>query len=329
MPEPPANPTGSQPGRTGAAVWAPIPLGLLEATGRDAVRFVDNFTTAAVAGLRPGAGSEAFFTDSRGQVLVLATVLRTETGLLVITPPGMAAMLRDHLEHYHIREAMDLRDDSPEIAGFLLAGQAAESTVERLSGTAPPVESLAHGPTLIGGVAARIVRITGQMADGYLLLTRTGEAAALTGRLAAAVAPPLGQAELESLRIAARYPSAADIPPKTLPQELGRDARAISFTKGCYLGQETVARLDALGHVNRRLVLLAIDSVEPPRVPAAVRCGGIEVGTLTSTCRGPLGDGSRGLGLVQVKALAAGGLEVAGAAARVLADQPPSERDLP
>jgi folate-binding protein YgfZ len=237
-------------------------------------------------------------------------------------------MLRDHLEHYHIREAVDLRDASAELAGFLVAGPAAAATVERLTGTAPPVETLAHGQALIGATTVRLVRVSGQSADGYWILTRAAEAAAVAERLAATAVPPLGQAELESLRIESRYPSAADIPAKTLPQELGRDARAISFTKGCYLGQETVARLDALGHVNRRLVLLAIDSVEPPRVPTTVRSDGIEVGTLTSACRGPLGDGSLGLGLVQVKALAAGGLDVGGAAARVIEDRPPSERGL-
>jgi folate-binding protein YgfZ len=328
MTEPPANPTGRHPGCPGGAAWAPVPLGLVEATGGDAVRFIDNFTTAAVARLGPGGGSEAFFTDARGQVLVLATMLRTEAGLLVITPPGLAGMLRDHLEHYHIREAVDLRDASAELAGFLVAGPAAAATVERLTGTAPPVEPLAHGQALIGATTVRLVRVSGQSADGYWILTRAAEAAAVAERLAATAVPPLGQAELESLRIESRYPSAADIPAKTLPQELGRDARAISFTKGCYLGQETVARLDALGHVNRRLVLLAIDSVEPPRVPTTVRSDGIEVGTLTSACRGPLGDGSLGLGLVQVKALAAGGLDVGGAAARVIEDRPPSERGL-
>jgi folate-binding protein YgfZ len=328
MTEPPASAAGDPPACRAAAAWAPAPLGLVEATGDDAVRFVDNFTTAAVSRIAVGGGSEAFFTDARGQVLVLTTILRTETGLLIVTPQVLAGTLRDHLEHYHIREAVDLRDASAECTAFLVVGPEAIATMERLSGSAPPVESLAHMPAVIGDAPIRIVRVTGQAADGFWILAPANDAARVAERLAAAAIPRADQAELEALRIEARYPAAADIPAKTLPQELGRDARAISFTKGCYLGQETVARLDALGHVNRRLVRVAIDSPEPPPVPAAVQAGGVEVGTLTSVCPAPLTCGSLGLGLVQVKALAAGGLQVGGAAARAVEDQPSSERGM-
>jgi glycine cleavage system aminomethyltransferase T len=76
--------------------------------------------------------------------------------------------------------------------------------------------------------------------------------------------------------------------------------------------------IDALGHVNRRLVLLAIDAPEPPALPATVTLDGVEVGLITSASRSPLAGGPVGLGLVQVKALTAGELRVAGASARVV-----------
>jgi folate-binding protein YgfZ len=305
-----------------AAAWAPLPLGLVEAAGSDAVRFVDKFTTAALATIATGRGSESFFTDARGQVLVLATILRTETGLLILTPPEKAALLRDHLEHYHIREAVELRDATAEFAPLLVIGPEAAAAVERVTGCVPPGESLAHAAALIGEAPARIVLVTGQAADGYWILGTADAAATVAKRLVDAAVPRADRSQLEPLRLEARYPAAADIPAKTLPQELGRDARAISFTKGCYLGQETVARLDALGHVNRRLTLVAIEAAEPPPLPAAVEAGGVEVGTLTSACRAPLTGGSLGLGLLQVKALAAGELRVGGAATRVLDDRP-------
>jgi folate-binding protein YgfZ len=318
VPRPPAIPSDRAPPARTAAAWAPWPLGLVEASGGDAVRFVDNFTTAAVSALAVGGGSEAFFTDARGQVLTLATILRTEAGLLVLTPPGLAATLRDHLEHYHIREAVELRDASADVAAFLVAGPEAAAAVERLAGCTPPVEPLAHQTVELGGGVVRIVRTVGQGADGYWILAASATAATVATLLDDAPVPRVDEAELEPLRLEARYPAAADIPPKTLPQELGRDARAISFTKGCYLGQETVARLDALGHVNRRLVLLAIDAPAPPAVPATVTLDGADVGLITSASRSPLTGGPMGLGLVQVKALAAGDLRVAGAPARVV-----------
>lgn len=313
-----SNPAASAPEGPArlAAAWAPLAVGLLEASGRDSLRFVDNFTTAAVSALTDGDGTEAFFTDARGQVIVLATILVTGAGLLVVTPPGLAATLRDHLEHYHIREAVDLRDVSADHAVFVVTGPRAEAAVERLYGSAPPAAALTHQDVMIGGSAARIVRVTGQGADGWWMLVPATAAATVAERLEAAGVPRAAAADLEALRLVARYPSSADIPPKTLPQELGRDSRAISFTKGCYLGQETVARLDALGHVNRRLVLLAIDAPEPPTVPAAVTLAGADVGLITSACGGPAAGGVLGLGLVQVRALSGGELRVAGASAR-------------
>ena len=296
----------------------PLPLGLVKATGADAIRFVDNFTTAAVSGLAVGRGTEAFFTDARGQVLALTTILRTENGLLVATPPGLAAPLRDHLEHYHIRESVDLRDVSAETSAVLVAGPQAAAAVARLAGCVPPAEMLAHVETEFNGLVARLVRVGHQGPDGCWIVVPAAAAATVAGALAAAGVPRAPEQAFEATRLLARYPAATDIPPKTLPQELGRDAEAISFTKGCYLGQETVARLDALGHVNRRLVLVAIDAAEPPGVPVAVTRDGAEVGLLTSACHAAAVGGPVGLGIVQVRALEAGDLRVAGAPARVL-----------
>ena len=311
-------PTGRVPSAHPAAAWAARSLGLLQASGRDAVRFVDNFTTAAVSALAIGGGTEAFFTDARGQVLALATILRTETGLLVVVAPGLATPLRDHLEHYHIREAVELKDTSADAAAVLVAGPDAAAAVARVTGSTPPGEPLAHQAVDHEGGGVRIVRVVGQGADGYWILAAPTATTAVAKLLDDAALPRLADADLEPLRLEARYPAAADIPPKTLPQELGRDARAISFTKGCYLGQETVARLDSLGHVNRRLVLLAIDAPEPPAVPASVTLDGADVGLITSAGRSPATGGPVGLGLVQVRALAAGELRVAGLPARVM-----------
>ncbi|MFO0909910.1 MAG: folate-binding protein YgfZ [Isosphaeraceae bacterium] len=89
---------------------------------------------------------------------------------------------------------------------------------------------------------------------------------------------------MERLRIAAGIPIAGrDVTPENLPQEVGRDAQAISFVKGCYLGQETVARIDALGHVNRHLCGLRIASASQSITPGArIEAAGKAVGHVTS-----------------------------------------------
>ncbi len=332
--------------------WGALPMGFVEATGSDAVRFVDNFTTASVSGFAVGGGGESFFTDGRGWVIALATILRTDSGLLVCTPPGLAATLCEHLEHYHIREKVDLRDASAEIACLLVTGPAAKAGLSDGGKIPPPqdaatadpslktgMESFSCGPlgplceqplptvgaghltTSLGGIEVRIVCTLGQGADGYWILVARDRLHELAVKLTDAGLPQVDETTLETLRIEARYPSVADILAKTLPQELGRDARAISFTKGCYLGQETVARLDAMGHVNRRLVLLAIDAAAPLAVPVPILQGDTEVGIVTSASHAPNSGGLAGLGLVQVKALASDQLTVGGKAARVVAEE--------
>jgi tRNA-modifying protein YgfZ len=307
-----------------ATGWAVLPQDTVVATQADAVRFVDNFVTAAVSQLASGGGSEAFFTDVRGWVLALAMILRTEEGLEIVADAGLGPRLREHLDRYHIREQVSLVDASAETAAMLVAGPAAAAAVRLLIGPDAelPAAELDHLTVSGEGGPLRIVRVTsagaGRGQDGYWIRGPRGALDSVARALAAAGLPMIDEAALAAARIAAGYPAAADIPEKTLPQELGRDQRAISFTKGCYLGQETVARLDALGHVNRRLVLLAIESPQLPVCPAGIELGTETVGTLTSSCLLPGTARAGGLGIVHRRALESAALSVANAAARVI-----------
>jgi folate-binding protein YgfZ len=319
----PAQPASAS---AGTVFWAILPSrDTLFVTGRDAVRFIDNFQTAKVATLAPQTGSEAFFTDGRGQVIVLANIFRPGSvedsgnvdGLWIDLPTGMAGRLRDHLEHYHIREDVEFRDASADRAGLLIGGPGAAAWLAagagagpRLSITPPP-ERLGHHPARLGGIPVYVVHDDWFGSGCFHVITAAADRPRLIAWLTAQGLPEVEAARLEEWRILAANPDPVDIPDKTLPQELGRDARAISFTKGCYLGQETVARLDALGHVNRRLVTLAIDG-SPPATPAAVMQtsssipgGGVPVGTITSACHSARLGCTAGLALVQVKALTA------------------------
>ena len=105
---------------------------------------------------------------------------------------------------------------------------------------------------------------------------------------------------LEVARIEAAYPSSGrDLTPDNFPQEIARDERAISFTKGCYLGQETVARIDALGHVNKYLVTLQFEAETMPPPGTSLYCDDQKVGQLTSVCWSPAKQGFLGLGFVR------------------------------
>jgi len=320
----PASATGAPPDGS----WAPLHREVVTVTGGDAVRFVDNFATAAVSSLEPGEGSETFFADAKGWVIALTTILRMPEGLVLVTAAGQGQRLRDHLEHYHIREAVEIDHQPGATATLLVSGAAAAEAIASLTGGPPPAEVFGHQPASIGETAVRVVRVEGQGRDGFWIQLPADAAAAVEADLVAAGLPRAEAARLEAARILARFPTPTDIPPKTLPQELDRDSRAISFTKGCYLGQETVARLDAMGHVNRRLVTLAIEADAPPTLPATVSVGDQQAGMLTSACPAAEGGSTIGLGLIHTRWLDADTLEVDGRRARVVpsADHAPGEQ---
>ena len=258
---------------------------VLMARGADAVRFIDNFTTAAVSPLAAATGTEGFFADSRGWVLALANILRTDEGIWMDAPAGLATTLYDHLEHYHIRERFDLQDESDSFAHLIIAGPQADAWLAARLSVQPPAELLHHVGGLLGEIPVAIVRVDWYGPPGFLIRTAEVHHEQLVAWMETQGVPRATVDAWEAARIEAGTPTSIDIPEKTLPQELDRDRRAISFTKGCYLGQETVARIDALGHVNRRLVAVAIDGGFHHAAGAVVRAGDEVVGRLFACSR--------------------------------------------
>lgn len=300
--------------------WADLgPRTTVLATGTDAARFLDNFATAALVPLATGAGTETFFLDGRGWVIALAVALRVDDGVVLDAAPGLGPRLRDHLEHYHIRERVELIDDSPAWASLLLGGPAAEAWLAAAGANAPS-RLFDHREASLGGIGVRLVRDDWWCNPGWLVRCAVDDHPRLIDWLRGHDVPEADAATVETLRIERGTPSPADIREKTLPQELRRDPRAISFTKGCYLGQETVARLDALGHVNRRIVAVAVAG-EPPTgadVQGDEECSG----QLTSVCFSPRLGCGLGLGILSTKINAATRITVAGMDARIVEVSP-------
>ena len=318
MPPHTVTPASSSTGIGPHTAWIPLPpRSCLVARGKDAVPFVDHFTTAAVTRLEPGGCCAGFFTDARGGVLALTSILRTAEGLWIDAAAGVAAPLRDHLEHYHIREDVDVVDASAARASFLLVGSDAEAWLAAHGSGVRPPQPLAHGRMRLAGIAADVARLAWCGPDGCLVQVAAEDGPQFAAWLAAESLPRAEAAVAEAIRIEAGWPDPADILPKTLPQELDPDARAISFTKGCYLGQETVARIDALGHVNRRLVGLATARAVTPG--SEVRCGGEPVACITSAGFSPRLCSGLALAIVPLKALAGDlPLDIGGESARVV-----------
>lgn len=306
----------------GAPAWAELPeRTTLLVSGRDAPRFIDGFTTASVSRLQPRQGTEGFFTDARGWVVALVNLLRTETGLWIDAAPGLGRLLAEHLEHYHIREDVTFDDASARRVSLLVAGAGAAEWLGQRAGTELPPGQLDHAPNLLGDIPVTILRSDWYGSGGVIVHAARADAGRLVAWFVESGLPRAAPDDVDAVRIEAGSPEPADIPAKTLPQELCRDARAICFTKGCYLGQETVARIDALGHVNRRLVGLAVEGARAPRLTAVVRLAGQDVATISSACLSPRLGSGLSLAIVPDRALTAavnGRFDVDGAPARVV-----------
>jgi len=260
----------------------------LDVTGPDRAKFLHNLTTNDVKRLAVGRGHEAFVTSPQGKTLGYVSLLAAEDSILVRTDPGGLAGVLPHFQKYGIFDDVTMADAGPRTFEYHLAGPLAGDLLGRLGGELPPRDDLAHRATTLAGRAVRVVRESPTGFAGLTLIGDRADAAPVAAALTEAGAAPVAPATFEALRIEAGTPAfGRDVMPETLPQEVGRDARAINFVKGCYLGQETVARLDALGHVNKILRGLSLDAgpVPPPGTP--LHFDGKRIGAITSAAFSP------------------------------------------
>jgi folate-binding protein YgfZ len=298
-------------------------------TGPDRARFLHNLCTQDVLGLPAGSGCEAFLTNLQGRTLAYVTVHALDDALLVRTDGGGLDPVMPHLRQYGIFDDVTLDDRTPATSEWHLAGPGAEAA---LSGLEPQPDSL---PSLgIGRLAVDadpvleirddpygrhaglsieaaihqhvlVIRESPFGREGWTVIESVGPGSHWAERLSCLDPAPIRLSSLdpglEGLRILAGTPkNGQDVTSANLPQEIDRNAVAINFTKGCYLGQETVARLDALGHVNKLLRRLSIEGAALPPPGALVRSGEREVGTITSVGRAPDG-GVVALAILRVK----------------------------
>jgi len=243
------------------AGWSSISI-----AGSDRQAFLNNFCTNDVKGLVPGSSCEAFFTSVKGKIIGHGVIDCQEDELVFLGAPGQAQRLVEHLDRYVIREDVQLRDTTLE-RNYLLFTNDVRSRIE---------SSATISWNLIGGEFGIIAELAAS--DAPSLISRLRD----RGYVVA------GPDAFTAVRIEAGTPLyGIDFSDQNFPQEVGRDREAISFTKGCYLGQETVARIDALGHVNQKIVGVAFSGPEVPTVGTDLTHNGAIVGRVTSATFSP------------------------------------------
>lgn len=234
-------------------------------TGADRQSFLHNFSTNDVKRLVPGASCEAFFTNVKGKIVGHGVLHCRETEIVFVGVAGQASRLVEHLDRYVIREDVKLRDTTGERSYLLIAGGV------------PAKDSHASMSWDIIG-----------RGDSKLYEVDPSEVSDIVRRLGAQRFVVAGPQAFEAARIEAGTPRyGIDFNDENLPQEVGRDSEAISFTKGCYLGQETVARIDALGHVNQGLVGVGFFGGDVPERGAELMLPGRSAGLVTSAAFSP------------------------------------------
>lgn len=244
-----------------SAFHLPNPMCLV-LSGRDSSAVVNNLCTNDISRLTAGESCEAFLTNLRGWVVAHVLVYRArEDRVILAGQHPQPHLVREHIDRYIIREDARFVDSTLEVGCYL--------TTERFA--------LPESVAILPGVPVAIGR------GGRFWVYQPHEQSAIENALQSE-GLSLGEADqLELLRIRSFWPEAErEITEKTLPQELDRDAKAISFNKGCYLGQETIARLDALGQLQKKLCLLRIDGDSRLEPGAKLQLDGKEVGELTS-----------------------------------------------
>lgn len=239
--------------RDGVALVAGVEADLLDLAGADRVRFLHNLTTSDVRVLAAGGSQRAFVTDAQGHVLADADVVALDDRLRLRLPAGRGAAIAAHLARYRVAERVEL-EARPELALAELRGAGAAALLAAL-GVAAPVAAGEHRSARLADAEVRVRALPRARAPRFELVADAAALAAACAALRAGgrgrglVEPPaavLAAARIEDGELAWGVDYGAD----NFPQETGEEG-AVSTAKGCYLGQEVVARIHFRGQVQR------------------------------------------------------------------------------
>ena len=270
-------------------------IGRLKMTGADSLDLLNRLSTNEIAKLPPGSGLSTVLTSNKGRVVDLLTLYSREDGLIFLTGPQNRAKVISWIDGYTFGEEVYLEDLTDSLAMLSLFGPRAYAVLEEVvsrsvTGLAPH-HGIAASP---GGIDLYIVREDPLWGEAYNILVSACDAAIVWGLLLekgeGLGLVPMGTAAYETLRIEAGVPAyGAELSEEVNPLE-ARLKSSINFAKGCYVGQEVVARLDTYQKVKRYLVKLRFDGGAVPHPGTPLHLDGKEVGTLTSVAALP-GDG--------------------------------------
>jgi len=298
--------------------------GAVVLTGKDRASFLHGLVTNDIKKLTPGTGCAAAFLTPKGKVLADCVVLCEEDRLEIDCEPELAKKTEELLRRYLVFNEVQIGNETEQTAVFHLqhsaAGdawprQAHAHVTARLAAAAPlftfeenpPPPATSHSTGDEQAVPVRLVSESRTLFPGYDLRFPRSRAEAVRKALLSAGARAASAETLEALRIEAGIPRwGFELTEAVLPDEAGlRERGFISDNKGCYIGQETVARIKTYGHVNRNLVRLLLEG-EAPASGSEIFFEGEKVGAVTSAARAAGSGPATALGYVRRERAAPG-----------------------
>lgn len=259
--------------------------GKLALTGAEAKTFLAGQVTNDVEALEPGTGCYAAFLTHKGKMegdLRILDLVEPAGELFLDTERVALQALFDRIRRYKIGFDAELHKRTLERGLLSLLGPRARD-VAGADAAGLPAEEHANRPTRIGGRAATLVATDG----GVDVICDSADTDAVTAALVEAGAHPVSEEAAEVVRVERGRPRyGVDLDESVIPQEAGLNERAVSFSKGCYVGQETVARLHYKGKPNRHLRGLRLTAPVPSGAPLAL--GDRQVGRVGSVALSPV-----------------------------------------
>jgi folate-binding protein YgfZ len=285
---------GYQAARRTAAAFDRTAIGWIVVSGKDRASYLHGLLTNDIAVLKPGDGCYAAYLTPQGRMIADLWVFELGDVILIELSRDVKETVLQKLDQFVFTEDVQLGDVSETFGAVAIVGPAAAAAVGRLTAAnTGAIESLANPGALraaFRGEPAIVLRTQDMGVPGFEVLVSRDQIDALKTAIADAGVALIDAAAAETIRIEGGVPRFhKDMDEETIPLEAGIESRAISLTKGCYVGQEVIIRVLHRGHgrVARKLVGLSIDGPSAPPEGAVIQAAGRDVGHVTSSAWSP------------------------------------------
>lgn len=294
-----------QMARKSVAVFDACFRAYLYLTGPDRVRFLNAIATNDVKSLTEGHGSRGLLLNPQGHILAELECFALADRLLALSHAMVRERTTEWLEKYIIMDDVTLDDATARMGSVALEGPGAASLLHSICGLKlDAMPELGHREVVIGAASALAIRCSHFGELGAEILAEREVLPAIWQTLAEAARQagggPIGYAALNALRLEAGIPwFSHDFDDQRIPHEAGLETSHISYTKGCYTGQEIVERVRSRGHVNRKRVGLQFGGAAAPSPGMKLLVDGKEAGHVTSAAHSPARSRIIGMGYLR------------------------------